>query len=69
MTGKDESFIETADLTVDANQNIARYDKHAHAHGGLFVGHNEPADGDLNAYRRIFWETTVIMLGEPKPES
>ena len=67
VTGRDESFIETADLTVDANQNIDRYDKHANAHGGAFVGHHEPKDGALNAYRRIFWETTVIMLGEPNP--
>ena len=42
VTGRDESFIETADLTVDANQNIDRYDKHANAHGGAFVGHHEP---------------------------
>ena len=67
VTGRNESFIETADLTVDANQNRDRYDKHANAHGGAFVGHHEPRDGDFNAYRRIYWETTTIMLGEPNP--
>ena len=67
-SGATQSFIETADLTVDANQFFTRYEKSPYAHGGFLVGHHEPTPGGKDALRDIFWESTVIMLGEPNPE-
>src|SRR5262249_13010746 len=68
VAGENESFIKTADLTVDSNQYINRFDHPEHAHGGAFVGHDEDGDRHKEAKRQIYWESTVIMLGEPNPE-
>ena len=68
VTGRNDAFIETADLTVDANQFRNRWDQSQDAHGGAFVGHYGDTPGHFNAYRNIFWEATVTMLGEANPE-
>ncbi len=70
VSGENESFIKTSDLTVDANQYVNQFDRPEHAHGGAFVGHGECDSSCENkdARRQIYWETTVIMLGEPNPE-
>ena len=68
VTARNESFIETADLTVDANQFRTRWERDDYAHGGAFVGHYGDKQGAFNANRNIFWEATVTMLGEPNPE-
>ena len=68
VTARNESFMQTADLTVDANQIRNRWDRDDDAHGGAFVGHYGDKLGDFNAYRNIFWEATVTMLGEANPE-
>src|SRR5262249_6631823 len=49
VAGEDESFIKTADLTVDANQYINQFDGgDGDAHGGAFVDHNGGGDVDQN---------------------
>src|SRR6185295_13898493 len=65
--GEDESFLKTADLLVTANQNVLHYDQPRDAHGGAFVDHHQPADGHNLLVRRIYWESTVLLLGEPNP--
>src|SRR5262249_15696749 len=66
--GENDSVIKTSDLTVDANQYITRFDQRRNPHGGAFVSHDRGGATHENAKREIFWESTVIMLGEPNPE-
>src|SRR5262249_13206319 len=61
-------FIKTADLTVDANQYINQFSRERNPHGGAFVSHDRGGDVNRDARRQIYWESTVIMLGEPNPE-
>ncbi|HKJ56179.1 MAG TPA: hypothetical protein VJ978_09355, partial [Nitriliruptoraceae bacterium] len=67
VSGRDGSFLKTADLTVDANQYVTRYTKDADAYGGAFVSHDEHYPGVYTPRRLVYWESTVIMLGEPNP--
>ncbi|MDH3308770.1 MAG: hypothetical protein OEO77_14805, partial [Acidimicrobiia bacterium] len=70
VVGRNGVTITTADLTVMVNQEVDRYDKVASRSGG-FLDFGSANDGDgqgqANMYRRIFWESLVIMLGEPNP--
>ena len=67
VAGQDESFIRTTDLTVETGQDWLAYARPNNAHGGAFVSHNEPEGGTAAPPRLIYWESTVIMLGEPNP--
>ncbi|MDQ0612685.1 hypothetical protein QF046_000326 [Microbacterium sp. W4I4] len=69
VVGRHLSVITTSDLTVQVNDRIDRMRRHASTSGGLFDGGNDgDAEGSNSALRReIFWETRVIMLGEPNP--
>src|SRR6266566_3993925 len=67
VSGEDESFLKTASLRVIANAFVTHYDKPRDAHGGAFVDHNEPSGGSNAPDRRIYWESTTTLLGEPNP--
>jgi hypothetical protein len=67
VAGQDESFLKTADLTVDANTYHVPFEYRRETDGGPFVDEDKEGDLTNNARRQIYWESTVIMLGEPNP--
>ena len=69
VVGELSATLRTAGLNVTANQFVTRYDKRADRSGGFldFGGANDDG-GNFNGERQIFWESKVIMLGEPNPE-
>src|SRR2546423_7111084 len=65
--GENDSFLKTASLTVSTNAFGPDPSRPQNAHGGVFVDHNGGSHGASSATRRIYWESTVILLGEPNP--
>jgi hypothetical protein len=69
VEGEWEAILTTAQLDVKSEQHSI--DRNARGVGnGIFIGpgYDEEDEGDLNVYRNIFWESHVILLGEPNPE-
>ena len=62
VAGEDQAFLTTAALTVAANVFVTKYEKPNNAHGGAFVDHNSPSAGSNAPDRRIYWESTTILL-------
>ncbi|MGH3371135.1 MAG: hypothetical protein ACRDPR_14165, partial [Nocardioidaceae bacterium] len=61
-------MIRTTDLTVEAVQDVTRYDRSADSDDAVFDGGSEDEEGTFDPKRQIFWESRVIMIGEPNPE-
>ncbi len=69
VSGFSGSTIKTSDLTVETNQNVVNFNANAPNSGGfLDFGNGGDTNYTTNLNRDIFWETRVIMLGEPNPE-
>ena len=68
ITSRKGATITTASLLVEAQQYVDRYDRDPSHDGGLFDDGDDESNGDYQPLRRIFFESTVIMLGEPNPE-
>ena len=68
VTGQDESFIKTSNLSVEVVQENIQLTQSARKDGALLDGGDVNADGVANANRTIFWETTTRMYGEQNPE-
>ena len=58
---------QTADLDRRREPEPRSLRQDADAHGGALRRPSRAEPGDFDADRRIFWESTVIMLGEPNP--
>ncbi|MGD8349442.1 MAG: hypothetical protein PVI79_09415, partial [Gammaproteobacteria bacterium] len=64
-----EAVLTTADLDVNATQENFYSDASAARSGAwVDVGGRSESDGPKDARREIFWESHVILLGEPNPE-
>ena len=68
VSGFSGSTIKTSDLTVTTNQNVIAFSTSAPNSGGfLDFGNDGDTHSTPNLKRDIFWESRVIMLGEPDP--
>jgi len=68
VAGMSGSTITAADLTVTVNQLVDHYLRHTDRSGGFLDFGGSSSDGGAQNFNRyIFWESTVIMLGEPNP--
>ena len=69
VEGHNDALLRTAELEVNALQNNFSSDSSARRSGAwIDTGDRSESDGPKNALREIYWESHVIMLGEPNPE-
>jgi len=68
VSGHHGSLLRTAELVVTATQDDVLVDAIASDTDGLFIAGPETELETKDAHRQIFWESRVILLGEPNPE-
>ncbi|MGD8330942.1 MAG: hypothetical protein PVJ49_16045, partial [Acidobacteriota bacterium] len=69
VEGHWEAVLTAADVAVNAKQEKLSSDSKAYRSGAwVDTGGKSESDGPKNARREIFWESHVILLGEPNPE-
>src|SRR5439155_21501508 len=68
VSGISGSTIKTSDLTVAVNQKVTSFSASAPNSGGfLDFGNGGDTNYTPHLKREIFWESRVVMLGEPNP--
>ena len=68
VEGMDSSLLYTADLAVNVEQNSVTSTATAFRSSAWIDGGDSSDLDSKNALREIFWESTVVMLGEANPE-
>ncbi|MEI6160077.1 MAG: hypothetical protein WCP77_09610, partial [Roseococcus sp.] len=67
IEGMDGALLYTPDLSVYAQQIAPAATAHAHRDNGPFISGDRNDSATHNNVREIFWEATVVMLGEANP--